>query len=364
MKIWESKKYVFVLLIPSVLILLIAFLWFQSALRETINQTNYEIMQETARQQMLNFDTKIQGQLNQLQLYARSFENVDMNDYNAVKSLLNVTEGTGSFETISVAGTTGKLVSNHNTLAGNIMKEQYFLDAIAGNAAIGIEYPDDEDGELQLILAVPIYQEETIIGVLVGSELQSEVNGSVMTDSFGGLGATCIISQEGDVLLQSENGTGMIGGEGNYLDYLADTKISDVEDMSSLMETYLTHDNTQVYRCQIEGEEYIVIREPVTFNDWSLILQVNASFVNSQSAQILTYVVKLLLLVLISMLVLVAVLFRLRSYSDHLKNNAESDLLTNLLNKKTFESEVGNLVAGLSADGAGALLIIDLDNFK
>ena len=91
-KKWETKYYLLFLVIICVLILLITFFWFQNALREIISQTNYEIMQETARQQLFNFETKIEGQLNQLQLYARSYEKVDMNDYNAVKELINVTE--------------------------------------------------------------------------------------------------------------------------------------------------------------------------------------------------------------------------------------------------------------------------------
>lgn len=361
-KIWGSKYYLFLLVVPCVLVLLIAFMWFQSVLRENINQTNYEIMQETARQQLLNYETKIQGQLNQLQLYARSFENVDMHDYNAVKNLLNVTEGAGSFQTIFVANATGKLVSNHNTLAGNIMKEQYFRDAMAGNAAIGLDDSDDEDGVLQLILAVPIYQDDKIIGVLAGLEQQEKE--SVLTDSFGGLGATFIVNKEGDILLQSDNGADTIGSTANYLDYLNDGKVGTIKDMAGQMETYLTNDEVEVYRCLIKGEEYILIREPVAFNDWSLILQVNASFVNSQSTQILNYVLKLLLLVLCSMLVVVAALFQLRGYSDRLKNKAERDLLTSLLNKKTFERRVENIISSHSADEAGALLIIDLDNFK
>ena len=169
-KKWESKYYLLLLVILCVLILLVSFFGFQSALKESINQINYEIMQETARQQMFNFETKIQGQLNQLRLYARSYENVDMNDYNAVKELINVTEGAGSFHTISIADSTGKLINNNNTAAGNILHKQYFKDAILGNVAIGLKYSDDENTILEIIYAVPIYQGETINGVLVGSE--------------------------------------------------------------------------------------------------------------------------------------------------------------------------------------------------
>lgn len=362
-KIEESKQYIFLLVFLCVLILLIAFLWFQGVLRKNINQTNYEIMQETARQQLLGFETKIQGQLNQLQLYARSFAKVDMNDYNAVKELINVTEGAGSFQTISIANTTGKLVNNNNTSAGNIMKEQYFKAAIAGNAAVGIGDLAD-DGALALYFAVPIYQEETVIGVLVGSVKTSTVNEAVMRDSFRGLGATFIIDREGNILLQSDNGADFIGGEMNYLSYLTDAKADGVRDLADQIEENLADSSTEVYRCKIGEEEYIMIRNPLAINDWSLILQVNAVFVNSQSTQILSYVFVLLLLVLISMLVIVAALFRLQSRSDRLKNKAECDLLTNLLNKKTFEGRVENMIANHSADEAGALWIIDLDNFK
>lgn len=360
-KIWDSKYRLSLLVVPCVLVLLIAFLWFQNVLRENINQTNYSIMQETARQQLLGFETKIQGQLNQLQLYERSFGNVDMNDYNAVKRFLNVTEGAGSFQTIFLAYTNGKLVSNHNTLAGNIMKKQYFQDAMAGNAAIGIDDLDGETDVPQLIFAIPIYQNEKIIGVLAGAECLEQGNGFALTDSFGGLGATFIVNNEGNILLQSDNGTDTVGDATNYLDCL-----SNVKDMSGQMEASLMNRDSdmEVYRGRMKGEEYIIIRKSVAFNDWSLILQVNASFVNSQSTQILIYVLRLLLLVLGSMLVIVMALFQLRGYSDRLKNKAERDLLTNLLNKNTFERRVGNIISNQSADEAGALLIIDLDNFK
>ncbi len=363
-KIWESKYSLLLLVAPCMLLLLIAFLWFQNVLRNNINQTNYTIMQETARQQSFSFETKIHGQLNQLQLYARSFENVDMNDYNAVKSFLNVTEGAGSFQTISVANTTGRLVSNHNTMGENIMKEQYFQEAISGNAAIGIDHYDIEEKGLKLILAVPIYQGETVIGVLTGSEQLVSGTEFVLTDSFGGLGATFIVNQEGDILLQSDNGVNVIGDETNNLDALTNIKAGDTKETSGQTENDPAVSSATVYRCRVDGEKYIMIQQPIAYNDWSLILLVDASFVNSQSTQILIYVLILLLLVLLCMHVVVAALFWLRNYSDHLKNKAECDLLTKLLNKKTFELTVSSIISNHSADEAGALMLIDLDNFK
>ncbi len=355
----ESKFYLFSLVIICVLILLSTFFWFQNALRENINQTNYEIMQETARQQLFNFETKIQGQLNQLQLYARSYENVDMNDYNAVKELINVTEGVGGFHTISIADSTGKLVNNNNTAAGNILHKEYFKDAIAGNAAVGLKFFDDENTILEIIYAVPIYQGETINGVLVGSERQSDVNEYLMTDSFGGLGASFIIDNEGNIILSSVNGEDMIGDSTNYLKYLNEANADDADGLFNQSD-----EQANIHRLRIKDTEYIIIQNPVAFNGWSHILQVDAFFVNSQRNRIINCVLILLLVVLVSVCAVISVLFRLQASTDRLRTKAERDLLTNLLNKRTFESSVENILANHSADEIGALFIIDLDNFK
>lgn len=354
----DSRYSLFVLVIICVLIVLGAFIWFKNALRENINQTNYEIMQETARQQVFNAETKIQGQLNQLRLYARSFEKVDMNDYNAVKELINVTEGAGSFHTISIADSTGKLVNNNNTAAGNILRKQYFKDAIAGNVAIGLKYSDEDNSIYELIYAVPIYQGETINGVLVGSELQSDVNEYLMTDSFGGLGASFITDSEGNIVLSSVNGKDMIGDSANYSAYLADKSLFGQAEADS------EDEQASVHRCRIADAEYIIIQNSVDFNGWIHILQVDASFVNSQSTRISNYVLILLLVVLVSVCAVIAFLFRLQARADRLKKKAERDLLTNLLNKKTFESNIESILSDNSADEIGALLIIDLDDFK
>ena len=352
----ESKFFLLILVIICVLILLSAFSWFQGSLKENVSRINYEIMQEIARQQLFNFETKIQGQLNQLQLYARSYEKVDMNDYNAVKELINVTEGAGSFHTISIADGTGRLISNNNTAAGNILLKQYYKDAISGNAAIGLKYSDDGNEILELIYAVPIYQGEAVNGVLVGSELRSDVNDYLMTDSFGGLGASFITDSEGNIILSSGNGAEMVGNMTNYRDYFAAANADGIFGQ--------TENSANVYRADIGGSNYIIIRNDVDFNGWSHILQVDALFINSQSTRISNSVLILLLAVLVSVCAVIAVLFRVQAWATRMRTKAERDLLTDLLNKKTFESDVESMLSDNSANEVGALLIIDLDNFK
>ncbi len=360
-KVWGTKHVLLLLLVCSIIILTCAFIWFQNVLRNNISQTNYDIMQETARQQLLNFETRIQGQLNQLQLYARSFEHVNMSDYTAVKKTLNVTEGVGRFQTISVANSTGNLMNNNNTSAGNIMKAEYFKKAMTGEVAIGIAQPESETDELRLLYAVPIYHKKTVTGVLVGSEGQSDLNQSVMTDSFGGMGASFIVDQQGEILLHSENGKDITGEQTSYLDYLKEAR---EKNLFRKLQKDFPNQYANVYRYRIHGAEYITIRNKISNHDWNLILQVNASFVNSQSTQILIYVLILMLLVLVSMFLIFVALFQVQRHSKDLRHRAECDLLTNLLNKKTFERSVETIISTHSMKESGALLIIDLDNFK
>lgn len=360
-KLWGTRHAFLLLLVCSIIILTCAFIWFQNVLRKNISQTNYDIMQETARQQLLNFETRVQGQLNQLQLYARSFEHVDMSDYTSVKKTLNVTEGVGGFQTISVANSTGNLTNNNNTSAGNIMKAEYFKQAMKGEVAIGIAKPESDTDELRLLYAVPIYHQKKVIGVLVGSEGQSDLNESVMTDSFGGMGASFIVDQQGEILLHSENGKEMTGEQSGYLEYLKD---AGNKNLHRTLQHDFSNEYANVYCYRIHGAEYIMIRNKISYGGWNLILQVNASFVNSQSTQILIYVLLLMLLVLVSMFLIFVVLFQVQRHSKDLRRRAERDLLTNLLNKKTFERSVEAMISDHSTKESGALLVIDLDNFK
>ncbi|MGN1423165.1 MAG: diguanylate cyclase, partial [Oscillospiraceae bacterium] len=233
----------------------------------------------------------------------------------------------------------------------------YYKDAMSGNAAVGLKYTADGENILEIIYAVPIYQGDAINGVLVGSELRSDVNEYIMTDSFGGLGASFITDGEGNIILSSANGGEMVGNSPNYLEYLAGAGGADGLFAQS-------EDAASVHRVSIGGADYIIIQNAVDFNGWNHILQVDALFVNSQSSRISNSVLILLLVVLVSVCVVIAVLFRLQVWANRLKTKAERDLLTNLLNKKTFESDVESMLSDHSADEIGALLIIDLDNFK
>lgn len=180
-----------------------------------------------------------------------------------------------------------------------------------------------------------------------------------MTDSFGGLGASFIIDNEGNIILSSVNGEDMIGDSTNYLKYLNEANADDADGLFNQSD-----EQANIHRLRIKDTEYIIIQNPVAFNGWSHILQVDAFFVNSQRNRIINCVLILLLVVLVSVCAVISVLFRLQASTDRLRTKAERDLLTNLLNKRTFESSVENILANHSADEIGALFIIDLDNFK
>lgn len=361
---WKRQLFLGVLMIVFAGILTMAFRWFHTELEQNITETNYQIMEEAARQQLVNFETKIMGQLNQLQLYSRSFENVDMNDYKAVKETLNVTEGFGSFKTISVANATGVVINNNNTSAGNVMMERYYQDAMEGDASVSAGICKDEDGDYIVIFAVPIYQGDEIIGALLGTVEQVELGESVISDSFGGSGATYIVNADGDLILQSNNGGVEKGVPANYFEYLKNAVGKKDGNIADTVKSCFKQRKAKAVEYSVEGEELIAIYEPVTMHDWYLILIVEGSYIASQSRQISRNVYTLTIVVLASMLTVFGILIVLLKHSDVLRSQAECDLLTNLLNKKTFERYVHNIVVNRNNQEIGALFIIDLDDFK
>lgn len=361
---WKHHIFLGVLLVVFASILIITFRWFHADLKKNITITNYQIMEEAARQQLVNFETKIQGHLNQLTLYSRSFENVDMNDYKAVKETLNVTQGFGSFKTISVANATGVVMNNNNTSAGNAMKEQYYQDAMKGQAAISAGISLDEDGEPIAIFSVPIYQEDVVIGALLGTMKQAELEESITNDSFGGNGETYIVNEDGELLLQGGNGKAGGKAPANYFESLENATWQQNDDIVKVTKEYFKERLTKVHEYRIKDKEYIAIYEPVQMHNWYLILKVDGSFIAAQSRRISRSVYTLTVIVLGSVLLIFGILLVLLKRSDNLRSQAECDLLTNLLNKKTFERYVQNMVSNRNDTEIGALFVIDLDNFK
>ena len=113
-----------------------SFVRFNSAVNSTVSESSTNFLKETAFLYAGTFQVKLNDQLFMLESQARYFEDVDMDDYNAVKQTIIATKGVGEFKRIAVATSSGMTVNYDGKSSGNILMKDYFKKAMQGKAQI------------------------------------------------------------------------------------------------------------------------------------------------------------------------------------------------------------------------------------
>ena len=359
-----------ILLVFSVICLFCTFKWFQKELDKNVLATNYSFLEESANQQIITIQTKLNSQMNQLQLYSRSFENIDMNDYNAVKNILNSTEGFGDFKRISVATETGRVINNDNTMAENILQKDYFIDAMKGNASVSENANIDEDGEEVFIFSVPIYQQNEVIGVLMGTCNKSDLEEILSEKLFGGNGAFYIVGDNGKILLNNSK-LKDLERHTSYFDFIESVQFEDGSSKEKVKDDFAAH-RKNIIQYTIKLEKKVAVYQPIGIHNWYLVSVVNSRYITNQSKKISKHVFALVGCISAVFLALIAGIafvysktIKIMKDNQEFKIRAETDLLTNLFNKKTIEAYINYSMEQCKVIPATyALYIIDIDNFK
>lgn len=370
---WQAKSFTYPLVLVvllSALALAVTFSWFQRHLLESVLDTNYSFFREATNQQVITIQTKLSGQWQQLALYARIFENIQMSDYTAVKGALNVTDGFGDFKRISVANDVGYVINNDNTASGNILKQKYFREAMEGRLSISAEPDVDADGEEIFIVSIPIYQRGNPAGALLGTFNRASLQELISEEVFGGNGTFYVIDSSGAIILNGKNAR-IPETVDNYFDYMELVELGNAELEAFRGEIRQSGEGTLEYTSG--NTDMVIYYQSVQVNDWTLVSAIEKDFILQQSQQI-GYLVFVLI---VTMLLIVAAMagyafwiLRQRAretlQNESLKIRAERDPLTRLYNKIALEEYVTQRISGNEQAGENgfALFILDLDNFK
>ncbi len=367
----KGFKYSLVLIVILAAISLFAvFSWFRGSLSESILSTNYSFLEEATNQQAITIQTKLSGQWEQLTLYARIFENIPMTDYAAVKEALNVTYGFGEFKRISVANDVGYVVNNDNTASGNILKQEYFKQAMEGKFSISSSPDVDEDGEEIFVLSIPIYQKEIVSGALLGTFNKASLQSLISEEVFGGNGTFYVVDSNGKIILTAKDGK-IPENVDNFLEYMRRARIKNktLEELAN--EIHQNKKGNMEYT--IGNMERMAYYQTIPINDWVLVSVISKDFILQQSQEIGYLVVGLLIVIMLIVVFLMGYTFVvLHQRTKEMQNNeslqyrAERDSLTGLYNKIALEEHVTQKLTEIKeeTESAFALYIIDLDNFK
>ena len=345
-----------VLVIAIALAMLFAvFFRFRSGMNTEMNATITDYLTENVEALATAFYTKLEDQLVMLESQTRYFHGVDLTDYAAMKETIMATRGILAFTTIGVASSAGSTMNYLGKSSGNILLQDYFQEAMAGENAISATTQTDEFGNEVLVLAVPIRHDEDIVGVIYGTFTRDDLNKLLDTVHFGDLGTNVLITEDGTILARSDK-TDVIGAEASNLhELIPGLRLSGNNDSFSY-----------IYR---DGEkDNILVLKKVGLHDWYFGTILPREIVSEKSAAISR---RVLVVMVEATTIFCALLFyillsarRNVSVKEQLTEKAQTDLLTGILNKVSFEEAVDNAIAEAGDSSYGALYIIDLDDFK
>ncbi len=342
MAIKISKK---ILLIAFFLISVVIFSFaiFQRSINRAVSESSSNFLNETAFLYAGTFKVKLNDQLLMLESQARYFSGVDMDDYNLVKQTIISTKGVGEFKRIAVANSSGMTINYDGKSSGNILMKDYFKMAMKGNAQISSKIQTDEDGEKVLTLAVPIFQQRKVVGVITGTFSYSILDNIFSVDTFGGSGYSFIIDKSGNVIIGGKSPNRLCFDE-NWTSFFKQNGAlskSQIDAISSDINSNLTN----IFEYSIGSQDRIAVYTPIGLNDWYVLSVVTADYILSQQKRISMITVSLIVVMMAVFLIVSIILVRLlvskaRVERDNARYSINNENSQTLIFEYDFDSHV------------------------
>ena len=299
----------------TIIILAGTLFWFNGSIDGLIDNTTKAYLAENAKAVAAVFNTKLDDQLVMLESQVRYFSDIDLTDYNAMKSTIMSTKGIGAFKTIGVANAVGTTINYNGMSSGNILLEPYFKEAMTGVNAISDTTTVDEEGDEVLVLAVPIKKQGKVDGVVFGTFNKSILGSLVDTVSFAQSGTNMLLTEDGTVLARSAS-TYLVDAETtNLFKYIDSPEISKSEE--------------SVIRFNNGKKDLIIVLTPVGVHDWYFATVLPQSVISEQTSTISNYVIFVMLAVAVAFaLLFVSILYLLKNNETITKSNERFKLVT------------------------------------
>lgn len=304
-------------------ILLYSFSWFKVSLTSAIENIYAEYLEESSNQYNAAFNIKLNSYINTLEALAKSFKDVDFDDYSVLRQTINYTKNYNDFKRISVAMPSGLSLNNNNTTGGNISKNEYFIAAINGRSNISETTHTDIDGEKVLVIAVPVYDEENNIkGVLTGTFNKSFLNEIFSVNTFKGNSYSYLIESDGDVILKTYSPYAAFT-DGNFFDFLSRANLEGDDTLESVKNDF-KNNSKKVIKYNINSEGRICLYRPTGLHGWFIVTIMPINIITAEIKSISFDIFILLMAMFVSYISMSLAIFLILRRADKLKIKNDS----------------------------------------
>jgi len=248
----------------------------------------------------------------------------------------------------------------------DVSETEFFKHANEKEAVITDIYGDGV--KYSAFAIAPVKEGEAVTGYVILNINTKCFESLPLTTKFNGRAEYMLVKSDGTVT--SVTGENLLGKGENIVDNSA-MELSK-ETTGTKMARNLENGRSGVVACSVKGENYYLVYKSTKFNGWYVCILVTESYVSGQVARYGDIMKSLITRIVVSMVLFFIIIIAINvigravysKQSADLKDKAETDLLTGLLNKISTEKYIQDYLEGEGKDKKAMFFLLDIDNFK
>ena len=347
------KNYIYAITI-FIITLVIGISIFFNVVQSSIEKNSRETLITNVTQQSEHLNTILNINYSYLNVLAQELsKSEDLFSENNISLIKAFMENTDLNRT-AIIDSDGNALYDNNVVK-NVAHRRYFKESMQGKQSLSDPLESSVDQQTRVILSVPIYKNNQVVGVVGGSYNVTKLGNMLFDDLFDGQGKSFIVDQDGNLITRDKK-------------YEKKHNIKTIDNLFDIcdekeVKTDFNQQESDLIQIQTKKNKSLYFAySPLKINDWMIcyivpvhVAQESYTFIKHYETLLATF---LGLIVLSLMIYLAHSNSRENKYLIHL---SEIDPLTSVFNKETTQKLIDQK---LKNHEHFCFLILDVDDFK
>ena len=254
-----------------------------------------------------------------------------------------------------------------NGLVKNVAHRRYFKEGISGSRTLSDPLESSVDQETKVVLGVPVFHEETVIGVLGSSYNVGELSRMLFDDLFSGKGYSLIVTRDGEIIAHDGDATDYKLSYGdNIFEFYKFKKIGQGHSIEEISQDFNEGKEGLIrLRGYADSSDRYLAYAPLGINDWMICYVAPVTVAQQSYAFVEQYEFIFLGCFGVQVCILIFYIIRKnRQKTEEILRSARTDELTQVYNRKYAESYTERILNENHGERQSAFFIMDVDKFK
>ena len=368
-KYFEQKKFVknYIYAITIFIItLVIGISIFFNVVQSSVEKNSSETLITNVTQQSEHLNTILNINYSYLNVLAQELsKSEDLFSENNISLIKAFMENTDLNRT-AIIDSDGNALYDNNVVK-NVAHRRYFKESMQGKQSLSDPLESSVDQQTRVILSVPIYKNNQVIGVVGGSYNVTKLGNMLFDDLFSGNGYSLIVTKEGKIVAHTGEPVDhkLSYGEDIFTFYNSKTtreghSISEVKQNFAMGEDGLVRLSGYA-----DGSDRYLAYAPLGINDWMICYVASVTVAQQSYAFVEKY--EMVFLGCFGILVCLLILYIIRKNrqkTEAILHSAQTDELTQVYSRKYAEQFAENALEEAKDGSIHAFFIMDIDKFK